>query len=128
MVFMKVKDCKISDYVTASKDDNIYDVTKKLGYNKSIIVLDKKKPVGIITSRDLVRRVLMARKDPKTTLAKDIMTKPVVTAKLDDDLKRTSEIMLNKDFLTMPVVDKKGLFSGVITVYDVISALKRKNV
>jgi len=123
---MKVKDCEIKDYVTALKNENIFDVAKKLGYNKSIIVLDENnKPVGIITAMDLVRRVLVAGKDPGKTLAEEVMTSPVVTAKLDDDVRKVVDVMLKNDFLTLPVVDGNDKFTGVISVYDVVSVLKK---
>lgn len=122
---MMVKDCKIDKGITASKDENIYEISKKMGQNKSIIIVEKDKPIGIITYRDIVSRVLSKGKDPVKTKAKDIMTKPVFSAKLDDDVVKLSEKMFKKDFLSMPVVDKKGNYIGLLTVYSLIGVLRK---
>ncbi|MGD1834498.1 MAG: CBS domain-containing protein, partial [Nitrososphaeraceae archaeon] len=48
----------------------------------SIIVVDKKdndKPIGIITEKDITRKIVAEGKDPKTTPANEIMSKPLIT-------------------------------------------------
>ena len=117
---MRVKDCNIDDsFSTVLKTDSAFDVAEKFGDVKSVIVLEGKKPVGIITAMDWVRRVLMQRKNPEKTTAGEIMTSPVETVRLDDDLRVASEIMTKNNYLTLPVVDDDGRFAGMITIYDV---------
>ncbi len=123
---MQVKDCNINDsFSTVLKTDNVFDIAEKFEGVKSIIVLEKKKPVGIITAMDLVRRVLMKRKDPKKTTASDIMTSPIEMIKLDDDLKLASEIMTKNNYLTLPVIDDNERFVGVITIYDIATKVRK---
>lgn len=45
----------------------------------SLVVVDKGKPVGIITERDLVRRVIAEDKNPATTKIGDIMSEPLIS-------------------------------------------------
>lgn len=123
---MKVKECNINDeFVPVSPDENAFDIAEKISGFKFAIVTDKKKPVGIITPRDLVDRVLTKKKDPEKTLAKDIMTSPVMTASLDDDVKDVSKIMLKNNYLSIPLVDKNEELKGIITLYDVLAKLKK---
>jgi CBS domain-containing protein len=123
---MRVSKCKLAKQQTASPEEDIFQVSKKMGLSKSIIIVDSKKPVGIITMRDIVSRVLSKGKDPKKTLAKDVMTKPVFCAKEDDEVEKVGKIMLEKDYLTVPVVDKKGQYKGVLTLRQIILSMKKK--
>jgi len=122
---MQVKDCDIGDdFSVVNKNENIFDVSQRFTDIKSVVVLDNDKPVGIITTMDLVRRVLMARKDPEKTTAGEIMSSPVLTVKLTDDLRTVSGIMTKNGYMAVPVVDDEGKFSGALTIYDVVSKLK----
>ena len=118
---MKVSDLKLSKHFAIKADDKVSKISAKFGHYRSVFVLYGKKPVGIITPVDLVKKVIMKNKDPKKVLAKQIMSKPVKTASLDDDPKKISALMTKKGYLTMPVVDKKKNIVGVITVYDLMN-------
>jgi CBS domain-containing protein len=123
---MRVSKCKLAKQQTASPEEDIFQVSKKMGLSKSIIVVGSKKPIGIITMRDIVSRVLLKGKDPKKTLAKDVMTKPVFCAKEDDEVEKVGRVMLEKDYLTVPVVDKKGQYKGILTLRQIILSMKKK--
>ncbi|OGD55736.1 hypothetical protein A3K78_07160 [Candidatus Bathyarchaeota archaeon RBG_13_52_12] len=84
---------------------------KKKGY---IIVLEKGKPIGIVTEWDLVSKVLATEKDPKKLTLKEIASKPLITIDPDEDLLKASELMQKKDVKRLPVV-KGGVIYGVIT-------------
>ena len=60
----------------------------------SIIIIDKNDhPVGIITERDIVRKVIADNKDPNTTKAKEIKSQPLITVEADDYLFDAVKIM-----------------------------------
>lgn len=123
---MKIRDCEISDeFVSVPLTDNVLDVAKKISGFKFAIVIEDKKPVGMITPRDLIDRVLVEKKDPEKTIAKDIMTSPVTTARMDDDVNDVSKIMLENNYLSVPIVDDNGKLKGLVTLYDVLAKLKR---
>jgi CBS domain-containing protein len=124
---MQVSECKLLKQETASPEEDIFQVSKKMGLNKSIVIVENKKPVGIITVRDIVARVLAKGKDPKKTVAKEVMTKPVFCARDDEDVSKLAKIMLEKDYLTVPVVDKKGFYKGILTIRQIILISKRKH-
>ena len=68
---------KVSKAVTAMTKDNF----------GSVIIVDKqKKVIGIVTERDLMKKLLFNSMNPKTTKLKDIMTSPVKVADKDDQL------------------------------------------
>ncbi len=53
----------------------------------SIIIRDQDGVKGIFTERDLLRRVVARGKDPRTTLLEDVMSSPVCSCHLDDDVR-----------------------------------------
>lgn len=125
---MNVLDCKINDeFVSCSINDNVYKIAQMMKQNKRFnhtIVLDEKKPVGIVSVRDIVERVVAEEKNSMRTVAREIMTSPVVTIKSSEDLKEVARMMTSKSFLSLPVVNDDDELLGVISIYDIIEKLK----
>jgi CBS domain-containing protein len=82
----------------------------------SIIVVDKQKPVGIITERDITRAAL--RGDTLLRLpARSLMSRPLQTTTPNMEIWRTFELMLKLGVRRLPVVDNDKLV-GIITEKD----------
>lgn len=82
----------------------------------SIIVVDKQKPVGIITERDITRAAL--RGDSLLRLpARSLMSRPLQTTTPNMEIWRTFELMLKLGVRRLPVVDNDKLV-GIITEKD----------
>ena len=77
---------------TANASESALDLTKKMKEKGrgSVVVTEYSAttiagsqagnvPVGIVTERDIVRRVVAESKDPRSTMAYDIMSKPLIT-------------------------------------------------
>jgi signal-transduction protein with cAMP-binding, CBS, and nucleotidyltransferase domain len=89
----------------------------------SIIIIDQDdKPVGIITERDLVRRVVADGKDPKDTQATEIKSSPLITVDADDYLFDAVKIMEKNNIRRLPVV-KDDAIVGFVTIKDIIRHL-----
>jgi CBS domain-containing protein len=128
---MKVKDCDISDrYPKSQKTETIDIVAKKMKgsheFNHSI-VLENGKPVGIVSIRDILEKVVAMGKNCSQVTVSEIMTSPVVTAKMEDDLRTVSQTMTDRHFLSMPVVDNKGKYVGLVSIYDVLGKLRESH-
>lgn len=81
-------------------------------------------PLGIITDRDLVLRVLAENLDAQTTKVRDVMYVDPRTASESDGIFETTEKMENAGVRRLPVVDSAGNLSGIISaddLYDLIS-------
>ncbi len=83
------------------------------------IVTRNKKPVGIITERDMVKRVVALHLDLRKIKAKDVMTDPVQTLDQNTNIYYASKIMKEKKFQRYPVV-RNGIIIGVITQTNLI--------
>jgi len=88
----------------------------------SVIVVDPdQKVVGVMTERDLMRKIVLPGADPKTTKVEDIMTKEPRVAKETDDIVDWLRIMSNDRFRRLPVVDDEGRIQAVFTQGDFVS-------
>lgn len=59
----------------------------------AVIVMRDTEPLGIVTERDLVRRVIYAEKDAREIVAQEIMTAPLITISYDRTIEEALEIM-----------------------------------
>lgn len=82
----------------------------------SVVVMDKEKPVGIITERDITRAAL--RGDSMLRLpARSLMSRPLQTVQPDMEIWRTFELMLKLGVRRLPIVEN-GRLVGLVTEKD----------
>ena len=99
----------------------------KEGKVGSIIIINQNNnPVGIITERDIVRRVISEEKDPKTTTTTEIMSSPLITVERDTYLYDVAKKMVKNKIRRLPVVEDNTLV-GIVTVTDIIKYFDKKN-
>ena len=84
-----------------------------------VIVEDGRRPVGIVTDRDLVLEVMVPGLDPANLSAGEIASGPLVTVGAEDSLFAAMEIMETQGVRRLPVVQPDGLLVGLLTVDDV---------
>ncbi len=88
----------------------------------SVIITDgDRKIAGIVTERDLLRRLLGKELDQRTTLLSEIMTAEVRTAHPDDEILDWLRLMSNERFRHVPVVDEDGRLINVLSQGDFVS-------
>jgi len=92
-----------------------------------LVVVDSKdnckKPIGIVTDRDIVLAVVAPRLDPIVFTVGDIMGPNLLTASEDQDVFETVHNMRLKGVRRVPVVDKDGELTGVFAMDDFVSLL-----
>lgn len=125
---MKIKDrpefSSKSAVMTFSPDDSAFTAIKAMSdknYGAAIIINEKRKPLGIVTERDFMRRLLNKDLDQKKTKLSDIMTSDLKLAKADDDLLDWLRQMSNERFRHLPVVDDDGTLIGIMSQGDFVS-------
>ncbi|CUH40347.1 Inosine-5'-monophosphate dehydrogenase [Jannaschia seosinensis] len=88
----------------------------------SVIVVDKDDMViGVVTERDIMKKIVGKGRDPKTTKLSEIMTADPRLAREDDDMLDWLRIMSNERFRRLPVVDGEGRIKAVFTQGDFVS-------
>jgi sugar-specific transcriptional regulator TrmB/CBS domain-containing protein len=81
----------------------------------SVLVSENGNPVGIITERDILEKILKRKKDPARTRAKDIMSIPIIAADTDQPLTKALQTMRTTGMKKLAVL-KKGKLVGMLTV------------
>lgn len=82
-------------------------------------VCDEEGLIGILTDRDLVVRVLAAKRDPKAMLVGEAMTASVVYCFEDDDVERAALVMAGQQIRRLPVLDRNRKLVGIISIGDI---------
>lgn len=78
-----------------------------------------KRPLGIITDRDVVCRSLAEGKDPLLLSAKDCMTRPVITVTANTRADSCCQLMGKHKIRRVPVVDLDGHICGIVSQADI---------
>jgi CBS domain-containing protein len=123
----KISDIMVKNIVTFKENDSILDIAKKMG-EKDIgctIIVKGEKPIGIITERDMVKRVVAKNLDLKKIKAKDIMTSPVESINPESNIFYVNKIMREKGYKRYPVA-KNGKLVGLVTQTDLIDYFTEK--
>lgn len=90
-------------------------------YGAAVVISPDRKPIGIVTERDFMRRLLNKGLDPNTTPLSAIMTTDLKLAKADDDLLDWLRQMSNERFRHLPVVDEDGTLVSIMSQGDFVS-------
>ncbi|MFN3413931.1 MAG: CBS domain-containing protein [Thermoanaerobaculum sp.] len=85
----------------------------------SLLVVDGDKPVGIFSERDLMRRVVVAGKDPAKVKVQEVMSRDVWVVEPDTRVKEAMAIMTERRCRHLPVVEK-GKVVGLISIGDLV--------
>ncbi len=87
-----------------------------------VVVDDEQRPLGVVTDRDLLRRVVAADRDPEKMTAADVMSRDVCCAGADEPLSKVLEHMRERCVRRIPVVEG-GRVVGIASLDDVLMAL-----
>jgi len=117
----------VKDVVTASRDESIASVARKMGERNigSVIVVEKRTVVGIVTERDLVRKVTCACKNPEHVKVNEIMTSKVITVTPETPIVEASNLLRNNKIKKLPVVEK-GKLVGIVTETDITNVMREE--
>ena len=91
-----------------------------------LVVTDGKMPVGIVTERDFVRRVVARNLSPDMKLSQ-IMSKPLITIDPDSSLRDAARLMLKNKIRRLPV-KKENRLVGIVVASDFARQLSKKTI
>ncbi len=83
-------------------------------------VLSDGEIVGVFTERDILRRVVVALRDPATTTVSEVMSTPVISCGRATTTEECTEMMTSRRMRHLPVVDETGL-CGIVTIGDILA-------
>lgn len=116
--------CK-RDVVAIEASGNLADASRLMrqAHVGSIVVVDEtglRRPVGIVTDRDIVVEVVAAGLDPNTLTVGEIMARTLAVAREEDDALVSLKTMRRRGVRRLPVVDSAGGLVGIVTLDDLL--------
>lgn len=117
---LKVDDVMVKDVVTLDESSTVKEAAEIMNKFEigCLIAVRKGKAMGIVTERDLLKRVVAEAKDSTKTKVKDIMSSPLVVVEPNMDLGEAVKLMFQMKIKKLPVVDGKRLV-GLVTLTDI---------
>ena len=115
-----VKDVMVTNVVTVDVGVNVRKAVERMNKQEigCLVVLEKGNFAGILTERDVLKRVVAKARNPKKTLVGDVMSKPLIVVDPQASLEEALELMFEKRVKKLPVVKNKKLM-GLITMTDI---------
>ncbi len=112
---MNIETCSLQKPLSCLSTASIVEVAQALCTKecRQILVVEKDAPVGIISTTDIVARVVAAKKDPSKTQAKDIMTQPIHSLDAATSVEKAYLFMIQKNLFSIPVT-KQGKLVGIL--------------
>ena len=117
-----VRDVMSKDVKVVRPDSSVKEVVATM--NKfdigSIVVVQGDRPVGIITERDILRRIVEPCLAPETLTARQVMSSPVLTINETASIDEAAKLMVKKNVKKLPVMGKQKLV-GIVTFTDIVT-------
>lgn len=120
------------DVVILRREDTILAAAKLMRQHHvgDVVVVDDssgfRRPVGIITDRDVVIEIMATELDQKVITVGDIMTGGLVTVKESLGVFEAIQYMRTKAVRRLPVVDEQGALVGILTLDDLLQLLSEE--
>jgi CBS domain-containing protein len=126
---MKIREilaAKGSTVVTIPPSASVLEAMAELVRNNigAVVVVDDAIR-GILSERDLLRVAHANVRRLETSLVRDVMTRAVITASPEADINSVMDLMTARRFRHLPVVEPDGTLCGIITIGDVVNALRQ---
>lgn len=126
-VFREVHRWMTTSVLTISRKENLLHAAKKMArHNVSCLVVEEyKKPIGIVTERDFMKKVVIEEEEPHTLLVEEIMTPAIRSLPEDADVVSAYQLMKKYHIRRFPVINRKGELTGLITQGDLLHAMSQ---
>ncbi|MEM3577860.1 MAG: CBS domain-containing protein [Candidatus Bathyarchaeia archaeon] len=117
---LKVSDVMIKEVITIDENATVKEAAEIMNKFEigCLIAVRKGKAMGIITERDLLKRVVAEARDASKTKVKDIMSSPLVVVEPNMDLEEAVRLMFQMKIKKLPVVEGKRLV-GLVSLTDI---------
>ena len=109
-------------------DATVFDAVSKMcrSHIGALLVYDNGKPIGIVSERDIMRRVVLERRNPTVTSVAEIMTRELVFVLIDAAHEDAMELMIERSCRHLPVLDD-GQVVGMVSMGDLVRWTNRNH-
>ena len=121
---MKVREIMTSSPTCCTPETSLQEVARMMVDNDCgpIPVIDDpraRRPVGVVTDRDIVCRAVAQGKNPGEMTARDVMSAPAVTVRPDMQIEDCGRVLEEKQIRRAPVANDKGECCGIVSLADI---------
>jgi len=118
-----VKDLMSTNVVSIDSEASVKEAASKMAQQEigSLVVEEQGKPVGIVTERDLLSRVLALGRNADATQIKMIMSKPLMCGQPGMDTTEAARFMVARNIKKLPIT-QDGRLVGIVTLTDLCAA------
>jgi CBS domain-containing protein len=119
---MHIRKIKKKKVITSSPNDSVVKAANLMDKNGvgCVVVVRNKKPVGILTDRDIAVRVVARKADLNRTKVRDVMTASIITGEDGQRASDLAKVMQDHAIRRVPTVNKRGELTGIITLDDIL--------
>ncbi len=119
-VSLRVEDIMVREVITLDENSTVKEAAEIMNKFEigCLIAVRRGKAIGIITERDLLKRVVAEARDAKKTKVKEIMTSPLAVVDPKMELEEAAKLMFQMKIKKLPVVDEKRLI-GLVSLTDI---------
>ena len=117
---MKVKDVMHTGATWVSPNTPVFEIAKKMrdGDIGAVPVGENDRLVGMVTDRDITCRALANGHDVAALTARDVMSKPILYCREDEDVKDAARFMEKHQIRRLPVINEKKRMVGMLSLGD----------
>jgi CBS domain-containing protein len=125
---MKVKDVMHRGVQWVEPGTPVTEIARKMRDEDigAVPVGENDRLVGMVTDRDIVCRGLAGEKICTELAARDVMTKPIIYARADEDVEDALHIMEKNQVRRLPVIDENKRLAGMLTIGDITEKAGRE--
>ncbi|MCB9361911.1 CBS domain-containing protein [Candidatus Woesearchaeota archaeon] len=119
---LQLKDWMTDKVITCSKSDTVLKAARKMADHSigSLVVVNAaKKPVGIVTETDILRKVVAEDDSPAEVTVDQIMSDKIITVDINTSILQLSQKMQEHHLRRIPIT-KNNKLVGIITSRDLV--------
>ena len=119
---LEVRDVMTYPAITEDEDASVAEIAKcmKMSEIGSLVITKEDKPVGIVTDRDIVIKVMMKGRNRGKVKVKEIMSSPLVTIEADTSLRGACKLLLEKGIRRLLVIED-GEPVGIVSLRNIVT-------
>ena len=127
----RVKDIMTLDPACCMPESSLQEVAQMMIDNDcgEIPVVDSvenRKPIGVVTDRDIVCRAVAQGKNTLPMTVRDCMTTPCVTVTPETSVEECVKVLEETQIRRVPVVDVRGICCGIVAQADIARTAKKQ--
>ena len=114
--------------IQSNSEATALDISKLMAKNTigSVLIMDSKNfPIGIITERDIIKKVCIKNILPNEINYRKIMSSPVITIKPYDSIETAAQIMTDNKIKRLPVLEDNQEIVSILGLTDITKHLSK---